>query len=68
MIEGLRWREGAQLDSFILAQLGMVLANQSQNVDTLGDKDNSDDKVSIEEPVQETELEINQATHLRLFF
>ena len=36
--------EGAQLDFFILAQLGVVLANQSQNVDTLGDKDNSDEK------------------------
>ena len=36
--------EGAQLNLFILAQLRVVLANQSQNVDTLGDKDNSDDK------------------------
>ena len=36
--------EGAQLNFFILAQLEVVLANQSQNVDTLGDKDNSDEK------------------------
>ena len=36
--------EGAQLDFFILAQLGVVLANQSQNVVTLCEKDNSVDK------------------------
>ena len=36
--------EGAQLDFFILAQLGVVLANQSQNDDTLGEKDNGDDR------------------------
>ena len=36
--------EGAQLDFFIFAQLGVVLANQSQNVDTHGDKGNSNDK------------------------
>ena len=36
--------EVAQLNFFYFGTVRVVLANQSQNVDTLGDKDNSVDK------------------------